>query len=256
MIAPQGFTPMSGMDECFDEIYMNDAQSYPNSISSPSSSVQQVGSSLWPSISTPVSLSSSDAALQSFNKTDCEPPSRGERPLQLVWTMETHPMASTRLNPSDQHHEKSCSRCSSTKAEARKCRLERRREQNRESQRKFRAKKEAKIVEGVNQVAALESYIQFLEKHNTDLEDSNTELQRQVTDMETSLQSYALRIAHLQTTKSCVRAMEDWNLGAPTCAGSSSVSNVHCTSAGCFSCAPLLDNQHMLPSHSLQTQHQ
>lgn len=85
---------------------------------------------------------------------------------------------------SEPHHEGSCMKCKMTEAEARKCRLERRREQNRASQRKFRARKEAKIREAASQVASLESYVDFLEKHNGDLENANAELRHQVANIE------------------------------------------------------------------------
>ena len=71
-----------------------------------------------------------------------------------------------------------------TEAEARKCRLERRREQNRASQRKFRARKEAKIREAAGQVAQLEAYVEFLEKHNGDLEAANADLQKKVAELQ------------------------------------------------------------------------
>lgn len=87
---------------------------------------------------------------------------------------------------SEPHHEGSCMKCKMTEAEARKCRLERRREQNRASQRKFRARKEAKIREAASQVASLESYVDFLEKHNGDLESANAELRQQVANFESN----------------------------------------------------------------------
>jgi len=100
----------------------------------------------------------------------------------------SHSVASTAsaedVMPADPHHEGSCSKCRMTEAEARKCRLERRREQNRASQRKFRARKEAKIREAATQVATLETYVEFLEKHNGDLETTNTELRQQITELE------------------------------------------------------------------------
>lgn len=86
--------------------------------------------------------------------------------------------------PVDPHHEGSCAKCRMTEAEARKCRLERRREQNRASQRKFRARKEAKIREAASQVATLETYVEFLEKHNGDLEATNAELRQQISNFE------------------------------------------------------------------------
>ena len=87
-------------------------------------------------------------------------------------------------SPVDPHHEGSCTRCRMTEAEARKCRLERRREQNRASQRKFRARKEAKIREAAGQVAQLEAYVEFLEKHNGDLEAANADLQKKVAELQ------------------------------------------------------------------------
>lgn len=84
----------------------------------------------------------------------------------------------------DPHHEGSCAKCRMTEAEARKCRLERRREQNRASQRKFRARKEAKIREAASQVATLETYVDFLEKHNGDLETTNADLRQQIISMQ------------------------------------------------------------------------
>jgi len=92
--------------------------------------------------------------------------------------------------PADPHHEGSCSKCKLTEAEARKCRLERRREQNRASQRKFRARKEAKIREAATQVATLETYVEFLEKHNGNLETTNTDLRHQITELEKTQQTY------------------------------------------------------------------
>lgn len=93
--------------------------------------------------------------------------------------------ASSPVSPhSEPHHEGSCSRCRLTEAEARKCRLERRREQNRASQRKFRARKEAKIREAASQVATLEQYVDFLEKHNSDLEMTNADLQQRLEKFE------------------------------------------------------------------------
>jgi len=86
--------------------------------------------------------------------------------------------------PVDPHHEGSCAKCRMTEVEARKCRLERRREQNRASQRKFRARKEAKIKEAAGQVSTLETYVDFLEKHNGDLEATNADLRQQITNLQ------------------------------------------------------------------------
>lgn len=82
------------------------------------------------------------------------------------------------------HHEGTCAKCHLTEAEAKKCKVERRREQNRASQRKFRARKEAKIKQAASQVASLESHLEFLEKHNGDLKAANATLRRRLTDLE------------------------------------------------------------------------
>lgn len=104
-----------------------------------------------------------------------------DRRVQLIWPAgEAHDFALSQTSLPDQHHEKSCARCSLTESEARKCRSDRRREQNRESQRKFRARKEAKIREAAGQVAALETYVDFLEKHNNDLESLNVKLLQRI----------------------------------------------------------------------------
>lgn len=87
---------------------------------------------------------------------------------------------------SDPHHESSCAKCRMTEAEARRYRLQRRREQNRASQRKFRARKEAKIREAASQVATLETYVEFLEKHNGDLEKTNARLRQRLAEVERS----------------------------------------------------------------------
>lgn len=92
---------------------------------------------------------------------------------QISTSTSTSPTSSPDASPIDSHNEASCSKCRFTEAEARKCRVDRRREQNRASQRKFRARKEAKIRDAVSQVATLEAYVEFLEKQNEDLETSN-----------------------------------------------------------------------------------
>ena len=96
----------------------------------------------------------------------------------------------------DPHHEGSCAKCRMTEAEARKCRLERRREQNRASQRKFRARKEAKIREAASQVATLETYVDFLERHNGDLEATNSDLRAQVDKLKQSAASKSTSKRH------------------------------------------------------------
>lgn len=84
--------------------------------------------------------------------------------------------------PSDSHSEMSCFKCRLTEVEARRCKVERRREQNKVSQRKFRARKEAKIRDATHQVATLEVYIEFLEKQNEELEATNARISQQLED--------------------------------------------------------------------------
>lgn len=100
---------------------------------------------------------------------------------------------------SDPHHEGSCAKCRMTEAEARKCRLERRREQNRASQRKFRARKEAKIREAASQVATLETYVDFLERHNGDLEATNSELRGELDEIKKDVAA-----AHIKMSRTMV----------------------------------------------------
>lgn len=96
-----------------------------------------------------------------------------------VISSESSPASSS----SESHSETSCTKCRLTEMEARKCRVERRREQNRASQRKFRARKEAKIRDAVQQVSTLEVYVEFLEKQNDDLEATNARIFRQLEDL-------------------------------------------------------------------------
>lgn len=113
----------------------------------------------------------------------------------------------------DPHHEGSCSRCRLTEAEARKCRLDRRREQNRASQRKFRARKEAKIKEAASQVATLEQYVEFLEKHNNDLEVTNADLRQKLTMFENSQRSQSIS-TNLTSSPNHIQTL-DWSLAVP-----------------------------------------
>lgn len=93
--------------------------------------------------------------------------------------------------------------------------MERRREQNRESQRKFRARKEAKIREAASQVAALESYVEFLEKHNNDLEGLNAELRHQIASMEGDQQIHPIQTPGSARTEAFVEALELWGSRSP-----------------------------------------
>lgn len=81
-----------------------------------------------------------------------------------------------------------------TDEEARKLKAERRREQNRASQRRFRAKKENEIRGAVDQVAGLESTIQDLQIHNMELEQTNLALKVRISELENQ-QNYCESIA-------------------------------------------------------------
>lgn len=60
----------------------------------------------------------------------------------------------------------------------------RRREQNRASQRRFRAKKENEIRGAAGQVASLELLVQDLQMHNTELGQANQALKKQLAELE------------------------------------------------------------------------
>lgn len=60
----------------------------------------------------------------------------------------------------------------------------RRREQNRASQRRFRAKKENEIRGAAGQVASLELLVQDLQMHNTELGQANQVLKKQLAELE------------------------------------------------------------------------
>lgn len=94
---------------------------------------------------------------------------------------------STLLSPElpvvDSKCESSCGRCQMTDLEARKNRSERRREQNRASQRNFRARKEAKIREATCQVAHPEAYVEFLEMQNGELRDTTLSVTEQMDEL-------------------------------------------------------------------------
>lgn len=64
---------------------------------------------------------------------------------------------------------------------------ERRKEQNRASQRRFRAKKENEIRGAADQVASLESFIQNLQIHNMELEQTNLALKGRLAELEGQL---------------------------------------------------------------------
>lgn len=146
----------------------------------PGPSKQDSSDTMDPYDSGGTNLSVSEAASSAQESPDTENMNYVGGQLQLIWSDENQELVPSKPTIPDQHHEKSCPRCSLTETEARKCRLDRRREQNRESQRKFRARKEAKIREAASQVAVLETYVEFLEKHNNELEEFNAKLQQRI----------------------------------------------------------------------------
>lgn len=79
-----------------------------------------------------------------------------------------------------------------TDEEARRIKAERRKEQNRASQRRFRAKKENEIRGAADQVASLESMIQDLQNHNMELGQTNVALMARLAELE-SQRAYDLR---------------------------------------------------------------
>lgn len=159
------------------------------------------------------SLCSSMPVSPTMNSPDLGQDNHIDGRIQFVWSMEgIQDSALPRTALSDQHHEKSCARCSLTEAEARKCRVDRRREQNRESQRKFRARKEAKIREAAGQVAVLENYVDFLEKHNNDLEALNSRLQQRIFDLENSRHVCTVETSNGAFVKK--PELENWGSGA------------------------------------------
>lgn len=191
-----------------------------------------------PPLSRSSSLNSSDTQSPTLPPTTARPSTRKANSLELTWpadgqlnsikpklaklqihvgNIDSSVSLSTVSSPAsshpDPHHEGSCNRCRLTEAEARKCRLERRREQNRASQRKFRARKEAKIREAAGQVATLEQYVEFLEKHNNDLESTNADLQQRLAIFESTKRSHLTPSGslvspnHIQTL--------DWSLAVP-----------------------------------------
>lgn len=84
------------------------------------------------------------------------------------------------------NHEESCAKCRMTEEEHHQCKMERRREQNRASQRKFRARKEAKIRDAATEVASLNTYIKYVEARNTELEKINKQLCRAIDELRQS----------------------------------------------------------------------
>lgn len=71
-----------------------------------------------------------------------------------------------------------------TEEEARQIKAERRKEQNRASQRRFRAKKESEIRGAADQVASLERVIQELQKQNCELTQTNVALMARLAELE------------------------------------------------------------------------
>lgn len=96
----------------------------------------------------------------------------GSSTLSAVTTLSSPP-------PQDMHStDYHCNACNVASAKAKELRLERRRHQNRMSQQKFRARKEAKITEALHRIAALECLVKCLEEDNQRL---NLELAQQNT---------------------------------------------------------------------------
>lgn len=84
----------------------------------------------------------------------------------------------------------------------------RRREQNRASQRRFRAKKENEIRGAAGQVASLELLVQDLQMHNTELGQANQVLKKQLAELENQRASGQADKAMLQCDQ-CKRASAD-----------------------------------------------
>lgn len=84
----------------------------------------------------------------------------------------------------------------------------RRREQNRASQRRFRAKKENEIRGAAGQVASLELLVQDLQMHNTELGQANQVLKKQLAELENQRASGQADKAMVQCDQ-CKRASAD-----------------------------------------------
>lgn len=89
-----------------------------------------------------------------------------------------------RTNSTDSCDENACSKCRLSEEEHRRLKAERRKEQNRASQRRFRAKKENEIRGAADQVACLESKVEDLQRHNAELGRINMTLMAQLTELE------------------------------------------------------------------------
>lgn len=74
-----------------------------------------------------------------------------------------------------------------TEMDTENIRTERRRAQNRCSQRKYRAKKEEQIREATTQVTALQDYVGILHKRINEMEETNAELSSRVIELERSI---------------------------------------------------------------------
>lgn len=84
----------------------------------------------------------------------------------------------------DSCEENPCSRCRLSEEEHQRIKAERRKEQNRASQRRFRAKKENEIRGAADQVSSLESVIQDLQKRSAELSQTNLALMARIAELE------------------------------------------------------------------------
>lgn len=82
-----------------------------------------------------------------------------------------------------------CTKCTMTEAEKRMTRFERRRQQNRESQRKFRARKEAQIQDAADQLLVAQEHVAKLQKEKECLEVTLAQLELRVQCIELELQN-------------------------------------------------------------------
>lgn len=86
-------------------------------------------------------------------------------------------------------HVVECTKCTMTEAERRMTRFERRRQQNRESQRKFRARKEAQIQSAADQLLEAQEHVAKLQKEKEHLEITLAQLEMRVQCIELELQT-------------------------------------------------------------------
>lgn len=86
----------------------------------------------------------------------------------------------------ENYHYSSCIRCTITEEEAKLCLTERRKVQNRMSQRRFRQRKEVKLAEATKEIASLEERVEMLQGYVADLGKHNLELQAKLTKVESA----------------------------------------------------------------------